>query len=221
MITKSPQKGSQNEPLNTIATFFKNCIKNSKKMLRLLIKISRKNRGVFERFQLTFIYLFAIVVLMYSIRNSLGYFPEILFTIFPFLAPIFDIQALQILASPEKTIFFYFIVLEFCLNRPYFSLLVKFNVLLIFLLEMFQNLILCYWDLLFNRELISLYGDVVINRSAMMMFSTVLFSIYLALYLYAYVRSMAGLFPVFPGILRIFTNSVAFWLQIKNKKKDK
>ncbi len=198
------------------------------KLINWLTKISKKfrktaktNRRVFEQFQLTFIYFFAVVVLTYTIRNSLGYFPEMLFRLFPFLVPIFDIQALKILAAPEKTFVLYMLIIEIFLNRSFFnfSVLVKFNVLLIFILEMLQNLLASYWDILFNRELDVLNGGVVIARTATMFFYFFLFIVFFVLYLYSYLSSLKGVFPKFPGILKSITDSVAFWLQIKLLKK--
>jgi hypothetical protein len=198
------------------------------KLINWLTKISKKfrktaktNRRVFEQFQLTFIYFFAVVVLTYTIRNSLGYFPEMLFRLFPFLVPIFDIQALKILAAPEKTFVLYMLIIEIFLNRSFFnfSVLVKFNVLLIFILEMLQNLLVSYWDILFNRELDVLNGGVVIARTATMFFYFFLFLFFFILYLYSYLSSLKGIFPKFPGVLKSITDSVAFWLQIKLLKK--
>ena len=207
--------------------FFQKLIKKFKKIFLSFQKTTKKHRKTFEQFQLTSIYFFAVVVLTYTIRNSLGYFPEMLFKLFPFLVPIFDIQALKILAAPEKTFVLYMLILEIFINRSHFnfSLIVKFNVLLIFLLEMIQNLIVSYWDILFNRELDVFNGGIVIARNATMLFYCFLFLFFFALYFYSYIVSFLGFFPVFPGVLKIITDSVAFWLQIKpskeqNKKKE-
>jgi|GEM_PF-5105404 hypothetical protein len=201
---------------------FQKFFKGLKKIIKAFRKVAKRNRRIFERFQLTFIYFFAVVVLTYTIRNSLGYFPEMLFKLFPFLVPIFDIQALKILAAPEKTFVLYMLILEMFLNRSIFnfSVLVKFNVLLIFILEMLQNLLVSYWDILFNRELDVLSGGVVIARTATMFFYFFLFVFFFALYCYSYVSSLKGDFPRFPGVLKSITDSVAFWLQIKFVKKE-
>lgn len=200
---------------------FQKLFKGLKKIIKSFRKVAKRNRRIFEQFQLTFIYFFAVVVLTYTIRNSLGYFPEMLFRLFPFLVPIFEIQALKILAAPEKTFVLYMLILEMFLNRSIFnfSVLVKFNVLLIFILEMLQNLLVSYWDILFNRELDVLSGGVVIARTATMFFYFFLFLFFFTLYCYSYVSSLRGNFPKFPGILKSITDSVAFWLQIKLLKK--
>lgn len=201
--------------------FFQKLLHWFTKISKRFRKIAKRNRRIFEQFQLTFIYFFAVVVLTYTIRNSLGYFPEMLFRLFPFIVPIFDIQALKILAAPEKTFILYMLIIEIFLNRSFFnfSVLVKFNVLLIFILEMLQNLLVSYWDILFNRELDVLNGGVIIARTATMFFYFFLFIFFFALYLYSYISSLKGVFPKFPGILKSITDSVAFWLQLKLFKK--
>lgn len=201
--------------------FFQKLINWLTKISKRFRKTAKTNRRIFEKFQLTFIYFFAVIVLTYTIRNSLGYFPEMLFRLFPFLVPIFDIQALKILAAPEKTFVLSMLIIEIFLNRSFFnfSILVKFNVLLIFILEMLQNLLVSYWDILFNRELDVLNGGVVIARTATMFFYFFLFLFFFALYLYSYLSSLKGVFPKFPGVLKSITDSVAFWLQIKLLKK--
>lgn len=206
---------------------FKNVIKIFRlfkkiKLIKWLRNTAQKNAKFFERLQLTIIYFFAVVGLAYTIRNSLGYFPEILFSLFPFLAPIFEIQILKILAAPEKTFVIYMLVIEMFLNRSFFnfSILVKFNVLLIFILEMLQNLLVSYWDILFNRELDAFGGGVIIAKAATMYFYFFLFLFFFALYSYSYVNSLKGKFPKFPGVLKSITDSAAFWLQIKFLKRE-
>lgn len=191
------------------------------KITRWLRNIAQKNSKFFERLQLTTIYFFALVGLAYTIRNSLGYFPEILFRLFPFLAPLFEIKILKILAAPEKTFVLYMFVIEMFLNRSFFnfSILVKFNVLLIFILEMLQNLLVSYWDILFNRELDALGGGILVAKTATMYFYFFLFLFFFVLYFYSYVNSLRGKFPQFPGVLKSITDSAAFWLQIKFLKR--
>lgn len=203
--------------------FLQELTRHFNRLIKICRKVAKKNYAILEKVQLTLIYLFAIIVLSYTIRNSLGYFPEMLFKLFPFLVPVFDIQALKILAAPEKTFLIYMLVVEVFLNRSLlnFSLLVKFNVLLIFILEMVQNLLISYWDILFNRELEVLNGGIVMAKTAMMFFYFFLFLFFFSLYLYSYVSSLRGSFPVFPGVLKYVTDSVAFWLQIKSLKKEK
>lgn len=197
--------------------FYQSLIKRIKKLARSIYRTSRKNQRFFQSMQLTFIYFFATVVLLYTVKNSLGMIPDIFYNFIPFLSEILNFPLLKILAAPEKTFILYLLILEVLINRSLFnfSLLVKFNVLLVFILEMFQNLFVCYWDLLFSRELETLTGTNVTMKSGMIVFFTILFAFFFLLYLYSYTRSLQGQFPSFPGVLKRVTDSVAFWLQIK------
>ena len=98
--------------------FLQRFLNSLKKFIKKFQKSAQKNRKVFELIQLTLIYFFAVIVLAYTIRNSLGYFPEMLFRLFPFLVPVFEIQTLKILAAPEKTFLLYMVVayLQMILN---------------------------------------------------------------------------------------------------------
>lgn len=210
---------------NLNSSFVQTFVKKIKKIFKLVQKTSKKNQRAFQSIQLTFIYFFAIVVLMYTVKNSLGMLPEILYKIIPFLAEILDFQLLKVLATPEKTFILYLLILEILINRSFFnfSLLVKFNVLLIFILEMFQNLIASYWDLFFSREMDLFAGSGMMVKNVTIFFFCVLFVFFLLIYLYCYFRALQGRFPILPGILRKITDSVGFWLQIKipNDPKDK
>ena len=194
-------------------------VKRIKKLIKLFQKNTLKYKNTLQQIQLTFIYFFAIIVLIYSIKNSLGTFPPLLFTLFPFLEKVVNFQPLKILATPEKTFILYLVVLEILINRSIFnfSIIVKFNVLLIFILEMFQNLIASYWDLLFTRELEipSINTNGILVKNMTVLFFYLLFVIFLIIYLYCYTRSLRGLFPTFPGYMQKIIDSVAFCLQIK------
>jgi lysylphosphatidylglycerol synthetase-like protein (DUF2156 family) len=205
---------------SALFSFFNQFGKRIKKFIKLLQKTSKKNYLIFQRFQLSFIYFFALVVLIYTVINSLGYFPEFLFKFFPFLEPILDIKILQILATPEKTFILYLIIIELLLNRSTFSfsILIKYNVLLIFILEMLQNLLITYWDLLFTREFEVFNGTTVVLKSATMMFFSFLFILNFCIYFYSFFQSFKGNIPIFKGPFKFLSDSVAFWLQIKPRK---
>lgn len=207
---------NKNSTTNLLVSSF---VRKIKKLIKLFLKSTRKNKKFIERIQLTFIYFFAVVVLSYSIQGYLGGFPEFVFQLFPFLQDILNIQILKLLATPEKTFVIYLIVLETLMTRSKFSfsLLVKFNILLIFILEMFQNLIISYWDLFVNREIeYSFVGSTgVIVQDLAIFFFTLLYLFCLLVYLFCYLKSFTGRFPVFPGNASFITDSVAFWLQLK------
>lgn len=196
-----------------------------KKILKFLIKGNRSTRHIVECIQLTFIYFFAFVVLSYSIQGYLGGFPEVVFYFLPYLQEILNVQALKILAMPEKTFVVYLVILELLMSKSRygFSLLVKFNILLIFVLEMIQNLMISYWDLIFNREIeYSYVGEVaVIAHDVAQFFFVTIYGIFVLTYAYCFLRSCAGRFPVFAGPASFVSDSVAFWLRIKIPRKGK
>jgi len=194
-------------------------IKFFKKIIKIINKNSKKNYKFFQSIQLTFIYFFATIVLLYTIQNSLGSIPDLLLTFFPFFEKILKFPLLKILAAPEKTFILYLLVLEVLINRPIFnfSLLVKFNVLFIVILEMIQNLTITYWDLLFTREIGMLSGNTFLDKYATINFYSILFIYFFGVYIYSYIRGLKGLFPSFKNFLLLesIVDSVAFWLQIK------
>jgi hypothetical protein len=210
---------------STNVSLWSNFVRKMKKFLKLFLKSTRKNQFILERIQLTFIYFFATVVLSYAIQGYLGGFPEFVFQMFPFLQDFLSNPILKLLATPEKTFVIYLVVLELLMNRSRFgfSLLVKFNILLIFILEMFQNLMVSYWDLFFNREIEYNYvgGEPIFDQELAIFFFIVLYFFFLMTYFYCYTKSIRGRFPVFPGTASFVTDSVAFWLQIKIPKKRK
>ena len=114
-------------------------------------------------------------------------------------------------------------IIELLINRSTFkfSTLIKYNVLMIFILEMLQNLLISYWDLLFTRELEIFGGNTTVVKYASMLFFSFLFVCNFGIYFYCYVQSFRGKFPILKGPLSILSNSVAFWLQIKFSKDKK
>jgi hypothetical protein len=200
-------------------SFFQQIAKTLKKIQKILKKNSKKNYKIFQSIQLTFIYFLATVVLLYTVQNSLGYLPNTLISIFPFFENLLNFPVLKILAAPEKTFILYLLILEVLINRPLFdfSLLIKFNVLFIFVLEMLQNLIISFWDLLFTREIGMISGNTFFDKYAAMDFYSILFVYFFGIYFYSYLRGLRGLFPSFKNLvlLQSIVDSVAFWLQIK------
>lgn len=186
-----------------------------------------------QNIQLTCLYLCALIDLIFSILQNvyyLGYFPETLAPCFPLIQSILLSPFLQFWVSPEKSFFVSYLFLDWVIIRSAFGLnkLIKYNVLLVFALLMVQGLIISYWDLLFNRELITaasiwsldqgilLYTDV--NLTVFFYLNT--FFLFLFLYAYFYFFALQGKFVSFPG-LDWLTTSVAFWLRIKVQRKPK
>jgi hypothetical protein len=201
----------------------KKVLKSVKKSLR---NFSKEYPNVSQVIQLTFIYFFAIVDLFYAVLNnvfSLGYFPEVLLPIFPFVRGILQSPFLRLWASPEKVFFLSYLVVEFMVVRSIFKFtkLVKYNILLIFSLLMVQGLVISYWDLLFNREIVNVsrwaydQGSVLYtDKHLATTFFLNTFLVFMLGYLFLYVRALQGKFGTIPG-MEWLTDSVAFWLHIK------
>ena len=185
------------------------------------------NPDVLQIIQLTFIYFFAVVDLLYAVLNnvfSLGYLPEMLLPFFPLIKSILQSPIFQIWGSPEKVFFLSYVVIEFMIVRSVFkfSKLVKYNILLIFAMLMVQGLAISYWDVLFHREIASpvakwAYDEGTLihtDKSLAIVFFFNTFVIFMLAYLYLYIRAIQGKFAVIPG-MEWLTDSIAFWLRIK------
>ena len=185
------------------------------------------NPNVLQIVQLTFIYFFAVVDLLYAVLNnvfSLGYLPEMLLPFIPTIKSILQSPIFQIWGSPEKVFFLSYVVIEFMIVRSVFkfSKLVKYNILLIFAMLMVQGLAISYWDVLFHREIASpvamwAYDEGTLihtDKSLAIVFFFNTFVIFMLAYLYLYIRAIQGKFAVIPG-MEWLTDSVAFWLRIK------
>lgn len=234
----STKKSSSSSPLKSFTEAILNLLKNFQKVLT---NFSIKYPDISEKIQLTFIYYFALIDLLYGILSNvfaLGYFPEILRDFYPMIKDILSNPFIQMWNSPEKIFFLSYVAIELIVVRPVFkfSKLVKYNVLLIFALLMIQGLVISYWDLLFHREIASaatkwifddsgfIYTDKFL--SIIVFFCT--FILFVLFYSYLYSRALSGKFATFPGMSWL-TDSIAFWLKIKTptmrmgsrkKKKD-
>lgn len=188
---------------------------------------SEKYPNITQNIQLTFIYFFAFIDLFYSILNSvfsIGYFPEILKTVFPFIEAILLSPFFQIWASPEKVFFFSYLVIELMIIRSafQFSKLVKYNILLVFALLMIQGLAISYWDLLFHRDIatsaaIWAFDQGVVLHTDKTLAITFFFNTFVLFslgYFYLYFRAVKGKFATIPN-MEWLTDSIAFWLRIR------
>ena len=219
---------------------FLNLLKNKLIVIKEEIQYyTAKYPSTSQYIQLTFIYFFALIDLIYAVLNnvfSLGYVPEILLPIFPLIQSVLQAPIFKIWASPEKVFFLSYVVIEFMVIRSTFkfSKLVKYNILLIFALLMIQGLVISYWDLLFHREIASPVakwtydqgGLIYTDKSLAIVFFLNTFIIFFLGYFYLYLRALKGKFATIPG-MEWLTDSVAFWLRIKtptmrfvNDKKD-
>lgn len=191
-----------------------------KSFFRMFRSLSKQNPILFEKIELTFMYFFASIVLFYAVINSLGYLPPPLYFVFPFLPKLLTFPPLMFFARPEQTFFLYLLSLEFIVNRNIlrFSLLVKYNLLLIFIVEMVENLVVTLWDFIYIREveLFIIAGIPITSETVAFLFFLLFFIIFFSLYIDSYIKSIKGKFPEFPGFLRCISDCVRFWLQMKD-----
>lgn len=202
-----------------------------KKYLKILIKKLENFDKIYpytsQNLQLTFVYLFALVDLVFSMLLnvfSYSYSSEFLDPLFPYVQDILQSTVLKIWTSPEKVFLLSYFVLEFMVIRESlnFSKFIKFNVLLVFALLMLQNLVFSFWDLLFQREVTQLaqrwsFDEGLIissNRELAVFFFLLTFVCFLLIYLYFFRNALKSKIVT----LKYFewlTDSVAFWLRIK------
>ena len=177
--------------------------------------------------QLTFIYFFALVDLIYSVLNnifSLGYLSESIVPFYGILTTVLQSPIFKIWASPEKVFFMSYIVLEFLIIRSTLNLskFIKYNILLVFALLMIQGLLISVWDLLFHREITDAVSNwsydegllIATNKQLAVFFFLFTFVMFLFIYFHFYLNALRGKIVTFPG-LNWLTDSVAF----KDKKK--
>ena len=198
---------------------------------------SKKYPEITQIIQFTFIYLFAIIDLLYTILNnlfSLGAIPEIILISFPLIKAIFNSPILKILSSPEKVFILSFVVIELMVVRPIFkfSKLVKYNILLVFSLLMLQGLVMSYWDFFVHKDIAIAAAKIISEQGVSISTNTnfalflffITFIIFLMIYLYLYLQALQGKFGLIKNMEWV-TDSVAFWLRIKTptmgKKGDK
>ena len=213
--------------LSSWRLFVKKLKKGAKSVKKGLRNFSIKYPNVSQIIQLSFIYFFAVVDLLYSVLNnvfSLGYLPELLLPVFPLIKSILQNPVLKIWASPEKVFFLSYVVIEFMIVRSTFkfSKLVKYNVLLIFSMLMIQGLVISYWDVLFHRQIATPVAKWAYDQGAIIytdknlaiVFFLNTFFVFILTYLYLYFRAINGKFATIP-LMEWLTDSVAFWLRIK------
>lgn len=202
-----------------ISSLFNYLMQKVRKLLQKLKRLSRKYPLLFQFLQLSVLYIYATVTLMYSVINSVGFFPDFLYKIIPFTKQILSLQFLKILATPEKTFLLYLAAVEIILNGKSASLLVKYNFVLVFILEMVQNVMVAVWDLFSHRDMDVLAGDMDFSQENYITFFTFFFLIFFLIYVYCYLSSIMLKFVSFPYPFEKVTDSVAFWLNIKKGKK--
>jgi hypothetical protein len=194
---------------------------------RVIILFKRRNRRfskehphLLESIQITFVYFFAVLALLYNLTALVGHIPYVFECLLPsFLQDLIKSPLVRLALAPEKTYFVYLFVIEFIIFRSlfHFSKLFKFNVLLIILLEMLQNLAISYWDILCNRQ----FGNVLSIDMVWALFCiSLIYLFFLVCYLYSYFCAMRGKYTSLP-YMDWLTDSISFWLRIRTPRMKK
>lgn len=214
-----------------ILFFWRQFLKTFEKIIKpikeQLLIFTEKNPNIAQNIQLTFTYFFAVIDLISSILNyiySLGFFPEIFASFYPYIHSLLMSPLLQLWASPERVFMLSYVVIEFMVVRSVFkfSKLVRYNILLLFSLLMLQGLVISYWDVLCHREIVrnvakfSYDEGVIIFSDKTLAFHLffVTFVFFMVTYVYLYIVALSGKIATVPGC-EWLTDSVCFWLKIK------
>jgi hypothetical protein len=201
-------------------------------LLKKLNSFDLKYPYTSQTIQLTFIYFFALIDLVYSIISnifSLEYNSENILAFGNIIENILQSTFFKVWASPEKVFFMSYFVLEFLVVRPSskVSKFIKYNILLVFALLMLQGLLISLWDLLFNKEIVNLISKWAYDESSGLGTNTELaiivflftFFIFIYLYGYFYFNALKRKLVTLPGLTWV-TDSVSFWLKIKTSTMD-
>jgi hypothetical protein len=234
MNSNYPQPNEKPESKNffgIVISLYERFIKYSKLVFEPIKKsltlFNSRYPNTSQNIQLSFIFFFAIVDLLFSILTNvfaLGYVPEVLTGVYPLISAMLQSPILKIWGSPEKVFFMSYFTIEFMVVRSSFkfSKLVRYNILLIFSLLMVQGLLLSYWDLLFHREIAEPVLDwtyeqgklLTLDRHLAIFIFMNTFFIFIGLYAYLYKQAIDGKFGTIPNMTWL-TDSVAFWLRLK------
>ncbi len=217
MIQNIIKKLNRYKRLNLFITY---CKQKAKKLLKIWQKFRVKYPSIIQFLQLSALYFYASITLIYSIINTLGTCPDFIFKTLPFIKNILAVPLFKILASPEKTYMLYFLAIEYILKGKKTSIIVKYNFVLLFILEMIQNLCICFWDLFSHRDLDLNFQVTEFSIENSMNFFSFYFFFFFALYIYCFFKSIMAKLVFFPTPFDQITDSAAFWIQLERDKKE-
>lgn len=211
------------EKVNDIFTYISGKVKKFFRKFRKFTKIIGKKYPIFVQFlQLSLLYAYATIALVFLVQTSLGMFPERVEMMFPFVRTILSFPPFRILASPEKTLLLYIIISEIVLNREKASLLFQYNFILVFILEMIEGITIGVWDIFGRRDPMGIAPeDLLFAKQIEIGFFSGFFYIFFFLYMYSYIQGIFLKFVCFPKPFEEITDSVAFWLRIDRRKRKK
>lgn len=185
-----------------------------------------------ENIEIILIYIYAFCSLNSNVRNIIGQIPDYLLYHFPFIYPLMNPHIINFNNS-EKSIFGYFIIMDIItkISLP-FTKVVKFNLVLIIIFQMFIILTNFCWDLLLNSDLIESQLKLEYefgfsefkSESPFFYYDNIFYSFfwlfYFSIYLYCFIYAIQKKFPKFPGSTQIIIDSIIF-LFAKQERKEK
>jgi len=196
---------------------FGKIFKKSLKIFQDFDRFGKKKKNILEKIQLSFIYFFALTTLMITVNLYLGFFPELYAKFIPFSKEILASPLAFYIASPEKTFIFYLLINELIIIRSFFnfSVIIRFHILYIIILEMILNALVSWWDFLCNKE-IDEYTYKFIDKVVGQQFFSGIFLIFFSIYLYSYIQAMRNKLPkLHHPVLQKIPDSAAFWLKLQ------
>ncbi len=202
-------------------TFFNYIKQKAKKVWKKLKSLPKRYPLTYQFLQLSFLYFYSTITLMYSVINCLGFCPIFIYKYLPFTKQLLELPFLKFLATPEKTFLLYLIAVRNVLKGKSTPILIKYHFVLVFMLEMLQNLLVSLWDLFSHRDMDISIEEMEFSLENSIKFFTIYFLFFFALYIYCYINSILRRFVSFPKPFEKITDSVAFWLQLKKDKKGK
>lgn len=194
-------------PNNEFKNYKPSFLKRVKRYIRYYLN------KVIDKVQLTIIYAYVSIVQVYGVQAIFGEFPNHYYDLIPFVRYIFKNSFFRFFSSPDRNFIISFLIAEYFVFRSTFrlSIVVRFHILYLLILELFQNL--CYYtiDFLFVNE----FYPQIIPKTLLQKFVWNIYILFLLLSIYSYICGMRGKFPEFPGVFNKITASIAFWFRIK------
>jgi hypothetical protein len=208
-----------------VNNFFSQILKKNIQLMKdYFDNFSEKNPELLRTILLTLIYFYGFLdlnIIVISNIFSLGFFLDLSNPFIKLLFKLISLPFFKIWASPEKTYFFSYLVLELIVTRSVLKIskFIKFNILLIFALIMLQNLTIAFFDLCFSSQqaillILGLSNAILEIKNYAAVFYFIIFIVYSGILCFFYFNALKGKIVVLKN-LEWITDSVAFWLRIK------
>jgi hypothetical protein len=194
---------------------FQKVWKRINETLAIIKRFTDKHAYWVQNFQLTLLYFIGISMLLIGSKRYLIPVPDSIRFLVPFCDFILNSRIMKTYMRPDLIFLVYYIVVELSVRRPILkiSLLLKFNILLVYMLEMLSTVAVTWWDAIYMREI---PGKIIyMNEPEIYKFLSTEVFFFLCLYIYSYGIALLNRYPRYPGILQAIPNSMAAWLKMK------